>query len=893
MSDKDSDVEWAETTEEVVEIEKSLSLKSSTPAVPVVVVSDVDVDPAQTSIQKLLNTVGQEQTPEDFCCEECLTLFQDQRDPYTINGPSFVLDFPTSLDVPQRALLTLPFGLMIGRSSIPGAGVGVINFGPVLSPGMHFGPFEGELITRENALTSDFSWELYQGEDQYEYIDAAKDSSSNWMRYVNFARNEEEANLLAVQYKGSILFHCCRSIGTEDELTVWPSSKMYTRFSKVWAQMLTLKLNKSEITHSASNPIFLCSNCQLSFTTEAFLLRHIQYFHTQPKASEVADEDHAPGADSVHSPASVMEVYVDSVKSKTCDDCGKVFKQIPHLRRHKLCVHSNKRPYCCPYCRRSFSQASGLIRHQLVHRKQAGKKAPNQKKILSETERAEHFAAAEAAESGEIKEINGSENPLDVDAAKTFAAEAETCQLVCLPCGNSSTDEASFKTHKATGHENLRPYVCSVCQKCFRHYHDLKRHLKSHQKRTKSREKVNVDSEDAATLPFSCAECSVSFSSVDALQEHINELHSDDVSAQTQDGTTDSVQNLPSVRPQRLKARLNVSALTKLVAPKRKAARPAPTERTLSEPDTNLVKFKWFSCNHCKQTYGNPDDLKAHKCSMKLFNCEQCGATFKKSGLLQRHEQTEHLKMKSYSCDRCDKCFSTSRRLKQHQKSNSCMKYHCTSELFSCSFCQFSFTMKSYLIKHIKRHHPVKFSLPGVSDGQMDLLEENEVEHICPDCGTNCANLKDFKSHACIRKLEVLYLCTDCGKSFTNKYGLKLHQRVHTGEKPYTCPHCGKSFSYNGQLSVHLRTHTGEKPYLCTHCGESFRQSGDLKRHERKHTGVRPHRCPECNKSFSRPQSLKAHQMLHLGQRMFKCSQCGKSFSRNYHLRRHHQKVHM
>lgn len=93
-------------------------------------------------------------------CEECLTLFQHQSDPANINGPSFILDFPTSMGVPQRALLTLPYGLMIGRSSIPSAGVGVINHGPAVSPGMHFGPYEGEVAARENAMASYFSWEV-------------------------------------------------------------------------------------------------------------------------------------------------------------------------------------------------------------------------------------------------------------------------------------------------------------------------------------------------------------------------------------------------------------------------------------------------------------------------------------------------------------------------------------------------------------------------------------------------------------------------------------------------------------------------------------------------------------------------------------------------------------
>lgn len=68
----------------------------------------------------------------------------------------------------QRALLTLPYGLMIGRSSIPSAGIGVINHGPEVSPGMHFGPYEGEVTTKENAIASAFSWEVGVHFDYYQ-----------------------------------------------------------------------------------------------------------------------------------------------------------------------------------------------------------------------------------------------------------------------------------------------------------------------------------------------------------------------------------------------------------------------------------------------------------------------------------------------------------------------------------------------------------------------------------------------------------------------------------------------------------------------------------------------------------------------------------------------------
>lgn len=75
------------------------------------------------------------------------------------HGPAvFIPDTPAPVGVADRARLTLPLGLEVRRSNISGAGLGVFNKGGTVRAGVHFGPYEGELVDRKEAMNSSYSW---------------------------------------------------------------------------------------------------------------------------------------------------------------------------------------------------------------------------------------------------------------------------------------------------------------------------------------------------------------------------------------------------------------------------------------------------------------------------------------------------------------------------------------------------------------------------------------------------------------------------------------------------------------------------------------------------------------------------------------------------------------
>ncbi|XP_053436273.1 histone-lysine N-methyltransferase PRDM7-like [Nycticebus coucang] len=172
------------------------------------------------------------QDDEYLYCESCRDFFIDH---CAVHGPpTFVKDTAVDVGHPNRAALTLPPGLSIRQSGIPRAGLGVWNEASELPLGLHFGPYEGQIIADEEEARSGYAWQITKGRNCYEFVDGKDQSRGNWMRFVNCARDDEECNLVAFQYHRQIFYRTCQVIKPGCELMVWYGREYGKKLGITW-----------------------------------------------------------------------------------------------------------------------------------------------------------------------------------------------------------------------------------------------------------------------------------------------------------------------------------------------------------------------------------------------------------------------------------------------------------------------------------------------------------------------------------------------------------------------------------------------------------------------------------------------------------------------------------
>uniref|UniRef100_A0A2A4J3T8 Protein krueppel n=1 Tax=Heliothis virescens TaxID=7102 RepID=A0A2A4J3T8_HELVI len=274
-----------------------------------------------------------------------------------------------------------------------------------------------------------------------------------------------------------------------------------------------------------------------------------------------------------------------------------------------------------------------------------------------------------------------------------------------------------------------------------------------------------------------------------------------------------------------------------------------------------------------------------------------------------------------YSCTKCNKHFTKHKKYLKH------LELHELS--LTCTFCNKLYLNKTFLDKHIAKHHESAFIvceetlLEQIVEQTVDVevKTENEEpaqllqcpvcqmtfskqrslsqhmkkhknkdeskEFICDTCGRTFAMKHLLKRHLALHSDMKTHKCEKCSKTYSRRDQLTAHMYTHKKHKPYVCSYCNKGFIQMCSLKDHLRTHTGETPYLCSQCGKGFANNSNLRQHMMRHSGVKPYACNLCPKTFTTKGQMTSHVATHTGEHPYKCEECGAAFTKANSLKKH------
>ncbi|XP_042582208.1 POZ-, AT hook-, and zinc finger-containing protein 1-like isoform X1 [Cyprinus carpio] len=161
-----------------------------------------------------------------------------------------------------------------------------------------------------------------------------------------------------------------------------------------------------------------------------------------------------------------------------CDLCGKVFRDVYHLNRHKL-SHSGEKPYACPVCGLRFKRKDRMSYHVRSHDGSVGKPYVCQScgKGFS---RPDHL-------NGHIKQVHTTERPHKCQICNASFATRDRLRshlachedkIPCQVCGKFL--RAAYMTDHLKKHSEGPHNFCGICNKGFSTASYLKVHVKTH-----------------------------------------------------------------------------------------------------------------------------------------------------------------------------------------------------------------------------------------------------------------------------------------------------------------------------------------------------------------------------------------------------------------------------
>ncbi|XP_053287791.1 POZ-, AT hook-, and zinc finger-containing protein 1 isoform X1 [Pleuronectes platessa] len=386
-------------------------------------------------------------------------------------------------------------------------------------------------------------------------------------------------------------------------------------------------LHFNHSTPQKDNGLFPCGTCGKAFTEASRLKNHeAQHGASSGGAHSLGDSLSPAGGLSLMSHSGLAEnglqlpggLSMDNPRKRErtrrhvgCDICGKVFRDVYHLNRHKL-SHSGEKPYACHVCGLRFKRKDRMSYHVRSHDGSVGKPYVCQScgKGFS---RPDHL-------NGHIKQVHTTERP-------------HKCQI----CNASFATRDRLRSHLAC-HEDKIP--CKVCGKFLRAAY-MTDHLKKHSEGTHNY----------------CGICNKGFSTASYLKVHIKTHHGSPLPPSA------TMHNFPEPRgglqmhnstPYHMGHQCSVEDgeenAEKCPHLESEESDPSFGEMPNSDeltsphkPDEPDLEMPSLSCNGASAgALGSPEGSKAKTDPEKKFTCGICGQAFRTKSYLNKHQHRVH-----------------------------------------------------------------------------------------------------------------------------------------------------------------------------------------------------------------------------------------------------------
>ncbi|KAF7207857.1 POZ (BTB) and AT hook-containing zinc finger 1 isoform X1 [Nothobranchius furzeri] len=388
-------------------------------------------------------------------------------------------------------------------------------------------------------------------------------------------------------------------------------------------------LEPVHLNHSAQKDnglLFPCGACSKAFTEASRLKNHeAQHGASTGGLNGLGDSLSGPGGLSLLSHTGLLEngvqlpggMSVDNRKRERtrrhvgCDICGKVFRDVYHLNRHKL-SHSGEKPYACPVCGLRFKRKDRMSYHVRSHDGSVGKPYVCQScgKGFS---RPDHL-------NGHIKQVHTTERPHKCQICNASFATRDRLRshlachedkIPCKVCGKFL--RAAYMTDHLKKHSEGTHNYCGICNKGFSTASYLKVHIKTHH---------------GSPLPPS-ASMHTFLEPRGELQMHNGTLYHMGRQCSVEDGQENSGK-CPHLESEESDTSLReLSNVDELKSPHKSEG-----------PELQMTSL---GCNGASSgPLGSPEGSKAKSDPEKKFICGICGQAFRTKSYLNKHQHRVH-----------------------------------------------------------------------------------------------------------------------------------------------------------------------------------------------------------------------------------------------------------